>query len=443
MEQPIFNETNIPKAYFRLVLPNVLSMMVTLVYNLADTFFVAQTNDTNLVAGVSLGMPIFTILMAVGNIFGQGGSSLISRLLGQREQEDARRVSSFCFYATLLLGIVFAVLMLAVRVPALYLLGASENTFRHLSDYYFWLALGAPLIMLNFIHSNLLRAEGRSKEAMVGIILGSLVNIVLDPIFISGLGMGAAGAAIATVIGYLCSDAFCAAVVATRSQVLSIDPRKAKIPPQYAKQVFGIGIPAALSNVMSSVSSILVNQFLLPYGDDKIAAMGLALKVSMIVSLLLTSFSFGSQPMFGYYYGAKDDKRFSALLHFCLKFICGLAVVLSVLVFAAAPLLIRCFMDNDSIIHDGAVMLRWQVVTMVFVGLSLLITIVFQATGKAVNSFILSISRQGVVFFVVLAIAYPTAGYNGVIASQAIADVLTAGIALALLKAHPANATTI
>ena len=208
MENEIFKSEKVSKAYIRLSLPLVFSMVITLIYNLADTFFVAQTNDTNIVAGVSLGMPLFTLLMALGNIFGQGGSSLISRLLGQDNRQDIRRVSSFCFYVTIFTGIIIAVLMLVFRIPLLYVIGADAETFSHASDYYVFLAIGAPITMLSFIHSNLLRSEGMSKESMIGTVLGALVNIVLDPIFISVIGWGAAGAAIATVIGYLCSDIF-------------------------------------------------------------------------------------------------------------------------------------------------------------------------------------------------------------------------------------------
>ena len=185
---------------------------------------------------------------------------------------------------------------------------------------------------------------------------------------------------------------------------------------------------------MSSVSAVLVNQFLLPYGNEKIAAMGIALKVSMIVLLLLTGFSFGGQPLFGYYYGAGDKQRFGELFHFCLKFISGLALALSAVVFILAKPFMRIFMDNETIIADGALMLRLQVVSMVFVGVVLLMTILFQATGKAVGSSILSVSRQGIVFMVVLFVAANLFGCTGVLFSQAVADFLSAILAVVLFK---------
>ena len=174
---------------------------------------------------------------------------------------------------------------------------------------------------------------------------------------------------------------------------------------------------------------VLMNQFLLPYGNEKIAAMGIVLKVNMIALLILTGFAFGGQPMFGFYYGAGDKKRMRELFQFCLRFIGLISLGLTVLLFLAAPLLMRSFMSNETIVADGTIMLRWQVISTLFVGIILLLTILFQSTGKVAGSFILSISRQGVVFLLVLIIAYHMVGYMGILVSQAIADVFTAVLA--------------
>ena len=204
------------------------------------------------------------------------------------------------------------------------------------------------------------------------------------------------------------------------------------VPARHVGQILSIGIPAAVVNVMQSASAVLVNQFLLPYGNDKIAAMGIVLKVSMIALLLLTGFAFGGQPLFGYYYGAEDKKRFAALLRFCLLFISVSALILTAGICLAAPVLMRVFMDNDGIIQDGSVMLRWQVISMVFVGFVLLMSILFQSTGKATAAFVLSISRQGVIFAAALIVARQLMGYTGILAAQAVADVVTAVIAAGL-----------
>ncbi len=351
---------------------------------------------------------------------------------GSGDREGAARVSSYCFWVTIAVGALTGVLMLARRTPMVYLIGASEGTFSHAAGYYTRLALGRPALMLSFIHSNLLRAEDKSRRSMVGTILGAVVNIILDPIFISVLGLGAAGAAIATIIGYLVSDIFFAVIVEKQSRLLSVSVKKIRLAPGQAGRIFAIGIPAAVANLMQSVSVVFLNQFLLPYGNDKIAAMGIAMKVSMIALLLLTGFAFGGRPLFGYYYGAGDKDRLDSLLKFCVKFISCVAAALSVGIFAGAPLLMRMFMEDRAIVNDGALMLRRQVVTMVCVGLILLMTIICQSMGKAAASFRLSVSRQGVVFLAVLLAARRTVGYRGIVWAQAVADIITLAVARAV-----------
>lgn len=433
MNNELFKDQKIPLLYIKLSLPLVFSMVITLIYNLADTFFVAQTNNTNLVAGVSLGAPLFTFLMALGNVFGQGGCSLISRLMGQKEADAVRRVSAFCLYGALLCGVVIAVVLLLFRSPILQVLGTSADTLSYASQYYTWLSIGSPVVVASFIHSNLLRSEGMSKESMIGTVGGAVVNIVLDPILISVVGLGAAGAAIATIIGYAFSVVFFAWIVHRKSQNLSLNIRECRISKTFLRQIFGIGIPAALSNVMQSAAVIMMNQFLLPFGNEKIAAMGIVLKVNMIALLILVGLTFGGQPLYGYYYGAGDRKKLKELFQFCLRFIGIVSLLLSVVIFLAAPIFLNIFMDNSQIVADGTIMLRLQVITMVVVGFVLLITILCQSIGEVVGSFILSISRQGIVFLVVLMVSYWLFGYYGILISQAVSDIITAVIAFVLL----------
>lgn len=433
MQKNIFEQESIPKLYFRLTLPLVLSLVVTLVYNLADTFFVAQTGNTDLVAGVSLCAPVFTMIMALGNIFGQGGSALISRLLGKNERESIRSVSAFCFYAAILTGVLFGGVMLLFGNPIITLLGASAKTRGYALEYYSVMAVGAPAVVLSFIHTNLLRSEGLSKESMIGSVGGTAVNIILDPIMISVWGWGARGAAIATVIGYLFTDLFLLLIVLRRSRILSVNIAKAKISGHFLSQILGIGVSAAVVNILQSICLILLNQSLLPYGDIYIAAMGIVQKASMIVQLVLVGLSFGSQPMFGYFYGAGDRQKLRGLYTFCCTFITITAVVLTALICIFAPNLIRVFMQEQEIVDIGASMLRWQVISMVCVGYILLGNIVFQSFGKVKEALFLSLSRQGYVFIIILAILTHVAGYQGILMSQAVSDVIAAGITAVLL----------
>ena len=434
-EKPVFDTERLIPTYFKLALPVVFSMVITLIYNLADTYFIAKTNDAMLVAGVSLCAPLFTALMAIGNIFGQGGNSLISRLLGKGDRDSVRRVSSFCFWIAILTGAVIAVPMLLLRRPVLGLLGTSENTFAHAESYYMVIISGAPLVILSFIHTNLMRSEGMATQSMICSVAGSVLNIILDPIFISGLGWGAWGAALATVLGYALTDGIALVFVLQKSKTLSVNLHQAHVDRGEFTQIFTVGLTAAVTNIASSVCVVFLNQYLLPYGDEKIAAMGLVMRVTMIVQLILVGFSFGGVPLFGFLYGAGEKEKLKKLLRFCTFFLCGLAAVESLAVFLLAEPLMKLFIDNADIIADGTVMLRWMISGMVFCAIVLLYTCLFQATGKALQALVMSLSRQGVLFIIVFLIATAVAGYNGFLASQLIADAVSAMLAVILYRA--------
>ena len=430
-ENRLDGERLIPN-YFRLALPVVLSSIVTIVYNLVDTYFIAQTGNALLVAGVSVCGPIFTILMAFGNIFGQGGSSLLSRLLGQKRIGDAGRVSAFCFWIALACGAVVGGTLLALREPFLRLLGCSPDTLPYARQYGTVLLLGAPLIVVNFIHMNLLRCEGMPGMSMAGTVIGAVVNIILDPLLIPRTG--AAGAAVATVIGYACSVAFLLAVVLKKSSVLSVRP-VLKIEAPFAKDILSIGVTAAITNIASSLCVILVNQKLLVYGDDKIAAMGIVLKITMIVQMILVGFSFGGVPLFGFLSGAGEQKKIRSLLRFCLLFLSALSLTMTLVVCLAAGPLLRLITPDEALVALGTPMLRWQVAGSVFAGIVMLTTCLSQATGKANAALALSLSRQGVVFVAVLFIASHFLGYTGILASQCAADALSAVLAAGIVLA--------
>ena len=429
----LFEKAPIPKAYFTFALPVVFSMVVSLVYNMVDTFFIAQTGNTDLVAGVSLSTPVFTLMIALGDIFGLGGSSVISRLFGQKLDKDGKRLSVFCFYGAIACGILVTVLLLLFREPVLTLLGADRDTMTYASQYYTYIALGAPFIIVSYTPLNLLRTEGFATASMVGSILGAVVNMILDPVFIFTLGMGAAGAAIATVIGNICTDLFFLWFLLKKSRRLSVDPRGFHIQKGELGQIFAIGIPASVTNLMQSLGMALTNRFLLPYGNDAVAAMGIVMKVNLIAVLVLVGLAFGVQPLIGYNYGAKNSRRLRDILKFSYGFECGTAAVLALLLSVAAPALIRIFMQDPGIIELGVPMLRFQQAGMIFIAVVLVTTSTFQSAGKALGAFLLSVSRQGVIFAIVIFLASKTFGYNGVLASQAVSDCLTAILAAVLL----------
>ncbi len=434
MSNEIFEKAPIHKAYFSLTMPLVCSMVLSLVYNMVDTYFIAQTGNTDLVAGVSLCAPIFTFMIALGDILGLGGSSVISRLFGKKQDEDGKRLSVFCFYGALFGGIVTATVLLLLRQPILSLLGADAETLPYATQYYSWLALGAPFIILSYTPSNLLRTEGFSKASMAGTVLGSIVNIILDPIFIFTLGMGAGGAAIATVLGNLCADLFFVWFLLTRSQKLSVNPAGFHISASEVRQIFAIGLPSSVTNFMQSIGIALTNRFLLVYGNDKVAAMGIVMKINMIAVLILVALAFGVQPMVGYNYGAGNRARLKKVLTFSYQVECGTAVVLAAALSLLARPLMGLFVSDEALIQTGVVMLRMQQAGMLFVAIILVTTCTFQSVGKPVCAFLLSVSRQGLIFSIVISIASGIAGYNGVLAAQPLSDLLTAVLAVVLYR---------
>lgn len=434
MGNDLFEKAPIPKAYFSFALPVVFSMVISLVYNMADTYFIAATGNTNLVAGVSLGAPIFTLMIALGDIFGLGGSSVISRLFGKKMDEDGKRLSVFCFYGAIACGVIVTILMMVFRVPILNLLGAKSDTMQYASDYYTGLVMGAPFIILSFTPSNQLRTEGFSVASMTGTVLGSIINIILDPIFISVLGMGAAGAAIATVIGNVGADLFFIFFLLTKSKRLSINPKGFFITKREIGEIFAIGIPASVTNFMQSLGIALTNRFLLVYGTEKVAAMGIVMKINMIAMLILVGFAFGSQPLIGYNYGAGNKKRLKAILAFSYKFECVAGAVLAILLCVLAKPLILLFMNQESIINAGVPMLRLQLAGAIFTAVTLVSTCTFQSAGKALQAFILSVSRQGIIFAIVIFLLSKTVGYYGVLSAQPVSDFITAVIAVILVK---------
>lgn len=432
MQNELFETAPVHKAYFKMALPVVFGMVVSLVYNMVDTYFIARTGNTDLIAGVSLGAPVFTLMIALGDIFGLGGSSVISRLFGQQKNDDGKRLSVFCFYAAFLCGLAVTAVMILFRRPILGLLGADTDTFTYASQYYTFIVLGAPFLIISYTPANLLRTEGFATASMVGTMLGAVVNIILDPIFISVLGLGAAGAAIATVIGNICTDIFFVWFLLAKSERLSVNPRGFHITPAEIGQIMAIGFPASITNLMQGIGIALTNRFLLHYGNDKVAAMGIVMKVNLIAVLVLVGFAFGAQPLTGYNYGAKNHGRLKKILRFCYGFECGTAVVLAAALSLAAPFLLGLFTPDAGLVATGVPMLRMQQLGMLFVAVVLVTTCTFQSSGKAVGAFLLSFARQGALFALVICITSKLSGYTGVLLAQPISDMLTAALAIAL-----------
>ena len=430
----LFESMSIKRAYFTLALPVVLSMAVTLVYNLVDTFFVSKTGNPNLVAGVSQGAPIFTLMIAIGDIFGLGGSSLISRLFGEKKDQIARNVSGYCFYYSIVCGL--TLLLFIFQTPILHLLGASSATWKYAREYYLVIAGGATFIIFSLSPNNILRTEGLSIQSMVASMAGTIINIFLNPTFIFTCGLGAAGSALATVTSNVISDIIMIYYLRTKSKKLTTSIHETKISGRLQLQIYIIGIPASITNIMVSFATAVTNRYLISYGANSVAAMGIAMKANSIIVMIMVGFAFGAQPLIGYAYGAHNQQRFFETIHFDLFVISTINIVLTVLLLIFAPHVIHLFMSDPTIVREGALMLRWLSLTTTLAGIILVFTTAFQSMGKAAPAFWLSFSRQGLIFGCSIVVLAHFFGYTGILAAQACADVLTLILSLIFYKIY-------
>lgn len=432
----LFEHTSIKKAYFTLALPVVLSMTITLIYNMVDTFFVAKTQNPDLVAGVSQGAPIFTLMIALGDIFGLGGSSVISRLFGEHRDKTGRYVSGYCFYASIICGIIVTILMVAFQTPFLHLLGASPNTWKYAREYYLVMAWGAPFVIFGLTPTNILRTEGLAVQSMIASMTGTGINIILNPIFIFTCGWGAAGSALATVTSTVIGDVIMIYYTRYKSKKLTTSIKETKISRHLQWEIYAIGIPASITNLMATFATALTNRYLITYGASSVAAMGIALKISMVTNMIVVGLAFGAQPLIGYTYGAKDRKRFNATVRFDIMVIASLAIAMTILLIIFAPFLIRLFMKDPTVIREGTGMIRWLSSSAVLSGIILVFTTMFQSMGKAVPAFWLSFCRQGLIFALVIILMNSLFGYHGIIAAQPVADLLTFILSIILYRIY-------
>lgn len=430
----IFQNASVPKAVINNVVPSIISMIMVLVYNLADTFFIGKTNNAFMVAAVSVATPAFLIFMAIGMLFGIGGTSLISRMLGEKREERAKQASSFCFWTGLCVGILSMLLMFVFATPVCRAIGASDDTVEYATTYLRIVSLGIPFLILSNSFSNIIRAEGRAKTAMSGMIIGNLANIILDPIMILYCGWDVAGAAIATVIGNLLSAVFYFIHLISKKSMLSIHPKDYRIGGRIALDVFAIGIPASLNSILMSVSNIIINKLISGFGDMAVAGLGVAMKVNMIVVMLLIGLGVGIQPLLGYCFGAGNRKRYFAVLKFsCLLALCLSAVMTAICYFGASPL-VRAFLEDEHAFSYGFSFSRIYILSGPILGLMFVFINAIQATGAALPSLILSISRQGLIFIPILMIINElTDSARALVFAQPLTDYIATALAAVLL----------
>lgn len=428
----IFEKAPIPQAVLKNALPAMAAMLMVLIYNLADTFFIGRTNNDILVAAVSLATPVFLIFMAVGTIFGMGGTSVISRALGQGRTEYAKKVCSFCMWSCVTVGTVLSALFLVFMDQILILIGASADTWELSKTYLTIVAFGGPFVLISNCYSNVVRAEGRSGKAMMGQLFGNLLNVILDPIMILVFNWGIAGAAVATVIGNIVGAGYYITYFLKGNSMLSIHIRDFSVKEKICSSVLAIGVPASLGSLLMSVSQIIVNARMAGYGDMALAGIGVAMKVTMITGMICIGFGQGVQPLLGYCVGAEMWERFKKIMKFSAVFSLALSAVMTGICYLFGNQIVGAFLTESSAFDYAVSFTRILLTTSFLFGIFYVLLNALQAMGAATEALVINLSRQGLVYIPALFILQALLGVSGLAWAQPVADLLSTVFAAVL-----------
>ena len=421
----LFEKAPVPQAVLKNAVPAMAAMLMVLIYNLADTFFIAQTRNDILVAAVSLATPVFLIFMAVGTVFGIGGTSVISRSLGQGRTEHAKKVCSFCMWGCVTVGVVISAAFLLLMEQILELIGASADTWGPARTYLTIVALGGPFVLISSCFSNILRAEGQPNKAMMGQILGNLLNVLLDPVMILGFRWGIAGAAIATVAGNLAGAGDYLLHFLRGRSTLSIHIRDLSFRDGIGAGVLAIGIPASLGSLLMSLSQIIINARMAGYGDMALAGMGVAMKVTMMTGMVCIGFGQGVQPLLGYCVGAGLWERFKKIMGFSILFSLGLSAAMTGLCYLLRGPIIRVFLTEPASFDFALTFTNILLTTSFLFGVFYVLANALQAMGAAAQALVINLSRQGLIYIPALYILQALLGATGLAWAQPVADLLS------------------
>jgi putative MATE family efflux protein len=422
----------IASTIIRLALPMMIAMLVQLIYNLTDTFFIGQTGNPDMLAGVLVTFPLFILAQGIGNIFGVGTSNYISRKLGENNFGEAKRANAVSFYTNIITGILIMVIILVFKTPLLHLIGTSSVTFQYADDYFTIINFFLPFSMLNIALAAQIRSEGAAHKAMIGMVLGIALNIILDPLFILVLNWGVKGAAWATVISTIISVAYFIVHFFSRKTFLSIGIRQCKPNKRMYQEIFKIGIPASLANVIMSIAMTLNNIIASEYGDHVVAASGINLRIVSVCYTMIMALAMGLQPFAGYNYGAKNYKRLCGGIAVTFFYTTVFAFLSVGVVIVFGKNLFALFIDDETIIQTGVKIMRAFIWGIPFLGFPMTLIIAFQAFGRSKEASIVTLGRQCFFYIPSIYLLNYLWGFEGYIYAQSIADIVTAIIALIL-----------
>ena len=434
----LFEQMPIPRAVAKLAVPTILSSLVTVLYNLADTYFVGMLNNSVQNAAVTLAAPLILAFNAVNNLFGVGSSSMMSRALGSRDYETVHRSSAFGFYCSIFCGLLFSLLYVIFQPFVLTILGADATTAEATAGYLRWtVACGAAPTILNVVMAYLVRAEGAALHASIGTMSGCILNIILDPIFILpwGLNMGAEGAGLATFLSncVACGYFFVLLYVKRKNTHVCIRPSMFCLKRKIVLGVCGVGIPASIQNLLNVTGMTVLNNFTSSYGSDAVAAMGITQKINMVPMQIAMGLSQGIMPLISYNYASGNTPRMKKTLTFATKIAISSLVAVAAGYFVGAGFLVRLFMQNPEIVAYGTRFLRGFCLGLPFLCMDFLAVGVFQAVGLGKNAFIFAILRKVVLEIPALIILNALFPLYGLAYAQFAAELVLAAAAVVVL----------
>ncbi|MCH5278265.1 MAG: MATE family efflux transporter [Christensenellaceae bacterium] len=433
----LFSNMPVKRAVILQILPAVASQMVALIYGLADTYFVGMLNNPDQTAAVTVSNAAFLMLTALSNLFGIGGASLIARSLGIKRHDRAKQVSSFCFWSALISAAVFSGIVAIFNSQILHLCGARGRTLTYATGYAFYaLILGAVPTVMNTMFANLVRAEGEAANASIGVTIGCVINIILDPIFVLpwGFNMGAAGAGAATAISNLIGMGYFLVYIARKGDgtVINIHPRELSHAREHAGEVFKIGFPSALQYALTVVAVSAQMNFVSKYSNAAVAGLGITKKLDQLPLYFSIGVANGLLPLIGYNYAAKNYERTESAFKFGCMLSLGFAVICVVLYETLANTLAGLFIGDTQTVEYAASFLRRMVLAMPFMSVCYPMIIKFQAMGKAKESLTVSIMRKGVLDIPLYFLMDALMPLYGCMWVQPIVDTLSLSVAVIL-----------
>ena len=430
--QEMLQSGSFTKLLLKLSLPAVIVMLVTVLYNMADTFFIGQTGDPNKINAVSLSSPIFSIISGLGTLLGSGGCTAISLQLGKGEYGKVKSITSFCCAGSVLIGILFAVFVPIFLEPICRVLGADNATLKDTCDYLFIIAVGSPFVIFNTVFSNIIRANGAAIASMVSNVLGTAVNIILDAVFIVGLSLDVKGAALATVVGNACGCIFLVFYICKKQKIFSLNPKNIRFKYDTIVPVLTLGLPMTFSTILMSLSHVLSNRLMMGHDPIALAAQQVSGKIGMLITMLIIGICMGLQPAISYNFGSKNLKRMSEIIRKTVIFTVSLGAILAVICFFARDTVIRIFIDDAEVIAYGSIMVLASLITGPLYAVHQTCQTFLQSTGKASFATFVAVLDKGLFFIPVLYILNYFFGAYGIVFTGAVTLVFSLAVSVAL-----------